>query len=317
MACTAKAQLNLLWYRLIINGKTLICLGFRFQSRQAKHQTDGLGWGMTSTSSGWLSTNDFGHFGNYTRRDDVLPTMSTNKGTSNTTDASGSDNENSLILEPGVGGSKITLFFEPLLIPTKPKDGERGEDPNEDPRFRAYLPSIHIHNVDLLKNDGMEFAELLQRRLGHISSTLDSGDLEVAKEFVEHSIRLVHIDGNVQYQWHFHVVDVWIHKVFFKDAFFNCQIFIRSFPYYDQLTSLYAKDRDTGKDAQTTIDIAKEIDVENVATAKNPKERSNDHRCEANVSLDKMHILTTQAQLSKLNRYDSIFSKKKKKRFLM
>ncbi|MBA0803197.1 hypothetical protein Gohar_013438 [Gossypium harknessii] len=71
--------------------------------------------------------------------------------------------------------------------------------------------------------------------------------------------------------------------------------------------------RATGKDAQTTIDIVEEIDAEGVATAKNPKELSNDHRCEANVSLDKMHILAIQAQLSKSNQYDSTFSKKKKK----
>ncbi|KAA3473824.1 Dephospho-CoA kinase [Gossypium australe] len=70
----------------------------------------------------------------------------------------------------------------------------------------------------------------------------------------------------------------------------------------------------TGKYVQTTIDIVEEIDAENVATAKNLEEGSNDHRCEANVSLDKMHILPTQAQLSKLNQDDSTFSKKKKKR---
>ncbi|MBA0724709.1 hypothetical protein Golax_021375, partial [Gossypium laxum] len=35
-----------------------------------------------------------------------------------------------------------------------------------------------------------------------------------------------------------------------------------SFPYYDQLTSIYAKDRATGKDAQTAADIVEEIDAE-------------------------------------------------------
>ncbi|MFQ6624552.1 hypothetical protein Gotur_003440 [Gossypium turneri] len=35
----------------------------------------------------------------------------------------------------------------------------------------------------------------------------------------------------------------------------------RSFPYYDQLTAMYAKDRATGKDAQTVADIIEEIDV--------------------------------------------------------
>ncbi|MBA0655742.1 hypothetical protein Goklo_008185, partial [Gossypium klotzschianum] len=38
-----------------------------------------------------------------------------------------------------------------------------------------------------------------------------------------------------------------------------------SFPYYDQLTSIYAKDRATGKDAQTTSNIVEEINVEDVA----------------------------------------------------
>ncbi|MFQ6646414.1 hypothetical protein Gotur_019341 [Gossypium turneri] len=39
----------------------------------------------------------------------------------------------------------------------------------------------------------------------------------------------------------------------------------RSFPYYDQLTVIYAKDRATGKDAQTAADIIQEINVEDVA----------------------------------------------------
>ncbi|MBA0700447.1 hypothetical protein Goari_000042, partial [Gossypium aridum] len=41
----------------------------------------------------------------------------------------------------------------------------------------------------------------------------------------------------------------------------------RSFPYYDQVTAIYAKDRATRTDAQTTIDIIEEIDAEDVATA--------------------------------------------------
>ncbi|MFQ6644950.1 hypothetical protein Gotur_020141 [Gossypium turneri] len=41
----------------------------------------------------------------------------------------------------------------------------------------------------------------------------------------------------------------------------------RSFPYYDQLTAIYAKDRATGKDAQTVTDILEEINAEDVPTA--------------------------------------------------
>ncbi|MBA0846157.1 hypothetical protein Goarm_022467, partial [Gossypium armourianum] len=39
----------------------------------------------------------------------------------------------------------------------------------------------------------------------------------------------------------------------------------RSFLYYDQLTSIYTKNRATGKDAQTTTDIVEEMDAEDVA----------------------------------------------------
>ncbi|MBA0729319.1 hypothetical protein Golax_023150, partial [Gossypium laxum] len=40
------------------------------------------------------------------------------------------------------------------------------------------------------------------------------------------------------------------------------QIRHRSFPYYDQLTTIYAKDRGTGKDAQIVVDIIEKIDAE-------------------------------------------------------
>ncbi|KAG8483252.1 hypothetical protein CXB51_022180 [Gossypium anomalum] len=48
-----------------------------------------------------------------------------------------------------------------------------------------------------------------------------------------------------------------------------------SFPYYDQLTFIYAKDRATRKDAQTATDIVKEIYAEDVATANNLEEGNN------------------------------------------
>ncbi|MBA0838167.1 hypothetical protein Goarm_010252, partial [Gossypium armourianum] len=60
----------------------------------------------------------------------------------------------------------------------------------------------------------------------------------------------------------------------------------RSFPYYDQLTTINAKDRAIGKNAHTTTDIVEEIYAEDVAKANIPKERNNYHGCEADVSLD-------------------------------
>ncbi|MBA0673090.1 hypothetical protein Goklo_029739, partial [Gossypium klotzschianum] len=63
-----------------------------------------------------------------------------------------------------------------------------------------------------------------------------------------------------------------------KDAVWNSYIKANQFrhhhfPYYDQLTIIYDKDRATGKYAQITTDIIKEIDVEDVATANTHEER--------------------------------------------
>ncbi|MBA0862910.1 hypothetical protein Goshw_014104, partial [Gossypium schwendimanii] len=68
----------------------------------------------------------------------------------------------------------------------------------------------------------------------------------------------------------------------------------RSFPYYDQLTTIYTKDRATGKDAQIVVDIIEKIDAEDVVTANTHEKRNDFHGCEADVSLVEMDLLTTQ-----------------------
>ncbi|MBA0561063.1 hypothetical protein Golob_017918, partial [Gossypium lobatum] len=69
-----------------------------------------------------------------------------------------------------------------------------------------------------------------------------------------------------------------------------------SFPYYDQLTAIYTKDRVIGKDAQTAADIVEEIDVEDVATTDTHGERNDFHGCEVDISLDDMDLSATQLQ---------------------
>ncbi|MBA0817895.1 hypothetical protein Gohar_027997, partial [Gossypium harknessii] len=59
----------------------------------------------------------------------------------------------------------------------------------------------------------------------------------------------------------------------------------RSFLYYDQLTSIYAKDRATGKVAQTIAYIVEKINAKVVATVNNLKEGNNYRGCEDDVSL--------------------------------
>ncbi|MBA0794740.1 hypothetical protein Gohar_019041, partial [Gossypium harknessii] len=75
-----------------------------------------------------------------------------------------------------------------------------------------------------------------------------------------------------------------------------CQFRHCNFPYYDQLTSIYAKDQATRKDAQTTANIVEEIDVEDVAIVNNLEEGYNYHGCEDGVFLDEMDVSTTQLQ---------------------
>ncbi|KAG8492872.1 hypothetical protein CXB51_010167 [Gossypium anomalum] len=90
----------------------------------------------------------------------------------------------------------------------------------------------------------------------------------------------------------------------------------RGFPYYDQLTAIYAKDRANGKDAQIAANIIEEINAEDVAATNTHEERNDFHGSEADVSLDDMDLSTTQPQPeSQLARKqgDSAFSKKKKK----
>ncbi|MBA0561390.1 hypothetical protein Golob_018224 [Gossypium lobatum] len=74
-----------------------------------------------------------------------------------------------------------------------------------------------------------------------------------------------------------------------------------NFPYYDQLTSIYTKDRATGKDAQIVVDIIEEINVEDIATTNNLEKGNNYHGCEDDISLDEMDASATQSQSSKSN----------------
>ncbi|MBA0860439.1 hypothetical protein Goshw_017702, partial [Gossypium schwendimanii] len=69
-----------------------------------------------------------------------------------------------------------------------------------------------------------------------------------------------------------------------------------SFPYYDQLTAIYTKDRVIGKDAHIAADIVEEIDVEDVATTDTHGERNDFHGCEVDISLDDMDLSATQLQ---------------------
>ncbi|KAH1114667.1 hypothetical protein J1N35_008045 [Gossypium stocksii] len=118
--------------------------------------------------------------------DDVLPTMSTSERTSYIADVGRSDDDFDVDppQKPGANGAEVTLIFEPKPVPTEPEDGERGSNEEEEYlRFTAYLPPAHMHNVDLSVDDALEFSNLPYKRLGHTSSSLNLGILEVGKDF--------------------------------------------------------------------------------------------------------------------------------------
>ncbi|MFQ6637787.1 hypothetical protein Gotur_012448 [Gossypium turneri] len=130
-------------------------------------------WGTISTSSGWQSTSNWGCYEMPRRRDDVLPTTSTGEGTSYVTDDGGLEDNSDVDLsrEPGPDGAEVTLFSESKLIPTEPENVERGSDKKEDPRFRAYSPPAHMHNVDMSADDALEFPNLPHRLHDHTITT--------------------------------------------------------------------------------------------------------------------------------------------------
>ncbi|KAH1038810.1 hypothetical protein J1N35_040553 [Gossypium stocksii] len=115
------------------------------------------------------------------RRNDVLPTMSTGKGTSYIVDIGRSDDKSNMdpSREPSLDGAKVALFSKPEPVPTELDDGEGGSNKKEDPRFTAYSPLAYTHNVDLSAYDTLEFLDLPYMMRGHTNLSLDLGELEV------------------------------------------------------------------------------------------------------------------------------------------
>ncbi|PPD85025.1 hypothetical protein GOBAR_DD18035 [Gossypium barbadense] len=87
----------------------------------------------------------------------------------------------------------------------------------------------------------------------------------------------------------------------------------RTFPYYDQLTTIYARDRATGKDAQTAADVLEEINAEGVLTTGMDEERNSFYDCEADVSLDDMDVSAAESQRDRDQGGSSSSNKRKKK----
>ncbi|KAH1082226.1 hypothetical protein J1N35_021987 [Gossypium stocksii] len=107
--------------RQSVSGWDMYISGLMFDARN-------MYWGMTSTSSGWQSTSDWGCYKMSTRRNDILPTMSTREGTSYLADDGGLDDESDMDppREPSLGSAEVILFSEPKHVPSELEEVERG-----------------------------------------------------------------------------------------------------------------------------------------------------------------------------------------------
>ncbi|KAH1033665.1 hypothetical protein J1N35_045839 [Gossypium stocksii] len=196
--------------------------------------------------------------------------------------------------------------------------------PEEDAALVAYM--VDLHNAGTYNADTGFKAGYLNELEKMLEKVLPNAMLK-AKPNLESRIRTLKGDWSIVYDmlsgknnsgfgWDEHR-----QIVVAEDAVWNsyisshkeaAQFRHRSFPYYDQLTAIYAKDRATGKDAQTAADIIEEINAEDVAATNTREERDDFHGSEADVSLDDMDLSATQPQPAR-NEGDPTFSKKKKK----
>ncbi|KAK5824526.1 hypothetical protein PVK06_019301 [Gossypium arboreum] len=87
-------------------------------------------------------------------------------------------------MEAPVFGGKVALFSKSKPVLSEPEDVEVGSnEEEEDPRFRAYSPPAHMHNVDISADNELEFLDLPHKMRDRTGSSLDLGELEVGKEF--------------------------------------------------------------------------------------------------------------------------------------
>ncbi|MFQ6629788.1 hypothetical protein Gotur_007679 [Gossypium turneri] len=169
---------------------------------------------------------------------------------------------------------------------------------------------VDLHNVGTFNADTGFKADYLNELEKMLEKALPNAMLK-ARPNIESRIRLLKRDWSIVYDmlngqnnsgfgWDDHS---------HKEA---SQFRHRSFPYYNQLTAIYAKDRATGKDAQTAADVLEEINAEDVPSADINEDRNEYYDCDANVSLDDMDVSATEPQTDK-NQRGSSSSKRKKK----
>ncbi|MFQ6663606.1 hypothetical protein Gotur_031066 [Gossypium turneri] len=178
---------------------------------------------------------------------------------------------------------------------------------------------VDLHNVGTFNADTGFKAGYLNELEKMLEKALPNAMLK-ARLNIESRIRLLKKEWSIVYDmfngqnnsgfgWDEHRQLVVAEDATHKEA---AQFRHRSFSYYDQLTAIYARNRATGKDAQTAADVLEEINAQGVPTTDMNEERNEFYDCEADVSLDDMDVSATEPRQD-TNQGGSSSSNKKKK----
>ncbi|MFQ6644520.1 hypothetical protein Gotur_020659, partial [Gossypium turneri] len=187
---------------------------------------------------------------------------------------------------------RIKCFF-PSFSRTK-----RKWVPEEDAALVSCM--VDLHNVGTFNTDTGFKAGYLNELEKMLEKALPNAMLK-ARPNIESRIRLLKRDWSIVYD----MLNSQNNSVFGWDKHSHKeagQFRHGSFPYYDQLTAIYARDRATGRDAQTAADVIKEINVQDVPTTDINEERNKFYDCEADVSLDDMDAENMRAISEQISR---------------
>ncbi|XP_040930048.1 uncharacterized protein At2g29880-like [Gossypium hirsutum] len=211
------------------------------------------------------------------------------------------------------------------IVPSQSSRGtKRKWVPEEDAALVSCM--VDLHNIGTFNADTGFKAGYLNELEKMLEKALPNAMLK-ARPNIESRIRLLKRDWSIVYDmlngqnnsgfgWDNHrqviVAEDAVWDSYLKSHKEAGQFKHRSFPYYDQLTAIYAKDRATGKDAQTAADVLEEINAEDVPSADINEDRNEYYDCDANVSFDDMDVSATEPQTDK-NQGGSSSSKRKKK----
>ncbi|MFQ6653202.1 hypothetical protein Gotur_024723 [Gossypium turneri] len=197
--------------------------------------------------------------------------------------------------------------------------------PEEDATLVSCM--VDLHNVGTFNADIGFKAGYLNELEKKLEKALPNAMLK-AKPNIESRIRLLKREWSIVYDmlndqnnsgfgWDEHrqlvVAEDVVWDSYLKSHKEAVQFRRRTFPYYDQLIAIYARDRATGKDAQTVADVLEEINADDVPTTNMNKERNSFYDCEVDVSLDDMDVSTTEPRGDKDQGGSSSSNKKKKK----